>query len=83
MRLTELDEVVLAHQRLAACVDVDVDAELLALADDGVDLVIAQVELVAVLRGPATRAVQVTGARGIEQDGPGDVAAILLAPLLL
>ena len=83
MGLAELDEVMLAHQGFATRVDVDVDAELLALADDGVDLVVAQVELVAVLRGPAARAVQVASARGIEQDGPGNVAAVLLAHLFL
>lgn len=83
MGLAEPDEVVLSHQRLTARVDVDVNTEFLALADDGVDLVVAQVELVAILRRPATRAVQVASARGIEQDGPGDVAAVLLAHLFL
>ena len=77
------DDVVLAHERLAARVDIDVHAELFALADDGVDVLEREVELVAVVCGPAAQAMQVTGARGVEQDGPGDVATVLGAHLLL
>ena len=36
---TNFDQVVLAHQGLAAGVDVDVGAQCLALRDDGVDVV--------------------------------------------
>ena len=50
------DDVVLAHERLAARVDIDVHAELFALADDGIDVLEGEVELVAVIRGPATQA---------------------------
>ncbi len=79
--LAEPDEVSFAHERLAAGVDEDVRAELLALVDDGVDVVIAQVELVAVLCRPAARAMQVAGGGGVEQDGPGNVALVFLAVL--
>ena len=72
-------EVLLAHERLAAGVDVNVGAEFLALADDGIDLVVRELDAVPVFRRPATGAVQVAGARGVEQDGPGHVAAQLLA----
>jgi hypothetical protein len=75
--------IVLAHQRLAAGVDIHIDAELLALTDDVVDLVIAQVQLVAVLGGPAAGAVQVAGGGGVQQDGPGGVAVVLVADFLL
>ena len=77
------DQVVLAHQRLAAGVDVDVNPQLFALHDDIVDLVEAQVQTIAVLRRPAPGAVQIAGGGGIQQDGPGDVAAISLPGLLL
>ena len=83
VRLAELDEVGLAHERLTARVDEDVRPELVCLVDDRVDVVIAQVELMAVLRRPATRAMQVAGARGVEQHGPGDVALVFLACFLL
>ena len=83
MRLAEPDEVNFAHERLAARVDEDVRAELVCLVDDGVDVVIAQVELVTVLCSPATRAMQVAGARGVEEHGPGNVALVFLARLLL
>ena len=79
----DLDEVFFAHQRFAARVDVEVHAHFLALSDDGVDLVKAQVQLVAVLRRPAAGAVQVARGGGIQQDDPGDVAVVLLAVFLL
>ena len=78
------DDVALAHERLSACVDVDMHAEFFALADNGIDVLEREVELVAVVCRPTAQAVQVAGARGVEEDGPGDVAAILGArPLLL
>ena len=54
------DQVALAHQRLASGVDVKVYAQLLALCNDGVDLVEGQVELVAVFSSPAADTVQIT-----------------------
>ena len=83
VHLAELDKVALTHQGLASGVDVNVRAKLLALADDGIDFLQAQIQLVAVLAGPATRAMQVAGAGGIEQDGPWDVALVLIAVGLL
>ena len=79
VHLAKLDEVLLADQRLAARVDVHVGAQLFALLDDGVDFLKAQVLPIAVLRRPAARAVQVAGARRVEQDGPRDVALVLFA----
>ena len=83
VHLADLDEVVLAHERLAARVDVDVAAELRALVDDGVDVLQREVQGMAVFCRPATGAVQVAGARGVKEDRPGNVAAVLLARLLL
>ena len=83
MLAADLDEVFLAYQRFAAGVDIKVHAHFLALGDDGVDLLKAQVQLVAVFRGPAAGAVQVAGGRGIQQDDPRDVAVVLLAVFLL
>ena len=84
MLLAQADEVVLAHERLAAGVDVDMAAELLALADDGVDVLEGKVERVSVFSRPAARATQVAGARGVEQDRIRDVALMFFAhPFLL
>ena len=83
VRFAERDEIPLAHERLAARVDVHVGAELGALADNGVQFVVGEVFLVTVLGGPTTGAVQVAGARRIHEDGPGHVAAVLLAHGLL
>ena len=83
MLFAQGDDVLFAHERLSAGVDVDVDAQLFALFDDGVDVVERKVELVAVLRRPAAGAVEVAGARRVEQDGPGDVALVFFAHLLL
>ena len=83
MLFTELDNILLAHQRFAAGVYVQIDAHLLALADDVVDLVKAQVQLVAILRCPAACTVQIAGGGGIQQDRPGNVAVILVPQFLL
>ena len=83
MLLAELNEVVLANQGLAAGVDIEIGAHFLALLDDAVDLVEGQVQLVAVLSSPAALAVQVAGRGGVEQDGPGHVAVVLVAVLVL
>ena len=69
----------LADERLAAGVDVDVGSQLDALVDDGVDFLVGEVLLVAVFRCPASGAAQIAGARRIEQDGPGNVAVVLIA----
>ena len=79
--LGQLQDVGLADQRLAAGEHVEVHAQLLALRDDLVHIVKAQVVLVAVLAGPAAHAVHVAGGGGVEQDQPGDVALVLDAVL--
>ena len=79
MGIAELDEIRLAHERLATRVNEDMRTKLVALVDDGVDVFVAQVELVAVLGCPAPRAMQVAGARWVKQDGPRHVALVLLA----
>ena len=83
MLFTQGDEIRLPYQRFAAGVDVHVHSQLLALADDGVDFVEAQVQPAAVLRRPAAGAVLVAGRGGVQQNGPGDVAAVLFAHFLL
>ena len=58
-------------------------AERLALAYYRVDLVVAQVHRACKIVCPAAPAMQVAGARGVEQDGPGYVAAVIIPVLLL
>ena len=79
----ELDEIGLADERFAAGVDVHVNAHVLALTDDVIDLVKGEIELVAVFRSPAAGTVEIAGAGGIKKDRPGDVAVMLLAELFL
>ena len=83
MCLAQLDEVVLAHQGLAARINEYVRSQGFALFDDRVDVVVAQVELMAVFRSSATRAMQVARACGIEQNRPRNVALVFVAILLL
>ena len=61
MRLTQADDVRLAHQRLSAGIQIHVCAHFLALADDAVKRLQAHVQPVAILCGPAAGAVQVAG----------------------
>ena len=79
----ELDEIGLADERFAAGVDVHVNAHVLALTDDVIDLVKGEIELVAIFRSPAAGTVEIAGAGGIKKDRPGDVAVVLLAELFL
>ena len=81
--LAERDDVLFAHKRFAARVDVKVYAHVLALTDDVVQLVEREVELVAVLCRPAARAVQVARRGRVHEDRPRDVALILRAQLIL
>ena len=74
--LAEPDDVLFAHERLAAGEEVDVGAHALGLRDDAVHLLIREVHVVAVLGGPAAGAVQVAGARRTHEDGPGNVAVV-------
>ena len=76
MLFAKSDKILFANERLAPCVDVDVDAELFALFYNRIDVVEAEIELMAVFRRPASRAAEVAGACRIEEDGPGDVALI-------
>ena len=79
----ELDNVILAHERLAAGIDVKIDAELFALQDNFVQSFQIHGKTVAVVGRPASDAVQVAGGGGVHQDGPRDVAVVNLFQLIL
>ena len=79
--LRQLQDIGLAHQRLAAGQHVQVYAQLLALGNDLVHILKAEVVLVAVLTGPAAHAMHVAGRGGVEQDQPRNVALVLHAVL--
>ena len=81
--LAQGDDVLFADERLAAGEDVHIGAQALALRHDGVQLLQRQVEAVAVLGGPAAGAVHVAGRGGVQQDGPGHVAALAGGRLIL
>ena len=76
--LGEFEDILHADRRLTAGHHVQVDAEFLALGDDLVHVLIGEVALVSVGAAPAADAVHVAGHRGIEEDQPRDVAAVLL-----
>jgi hypothetical protein len=78
----ERDDVVLAHHRLAARIDIEVNAELFALLNDVVQRFERHAHFVAVVRGPASDALQVARRRRIHQDRPRDVAAMLFSDFL-
>ena len=83
MHLTDLDQVFFANQGLSAGVDVHIGSHLFALTDNGIDGLQGQIQLMAVLRCPASGAVQVAGRSRIQQDSPGNVAVVLLGNLFL
>ena len=75
---TQSNQIGLAYQRLTAGVDINVGSQLFALADDAVQLFIAEVQFVAVFRRPAAGAAEIAGRGRIHQDRPGDVALVLI-----
>ena len=75
---TQANQIGLAYQRLTAGVDINVGSQLFALADDAVQLFIAEVQFVAVFRRPAAGAAEIAGRGRIHQDRPGDVALVLI-----
>ena len=83
MHLTQLDEVCLPHQRLAAGVDIHVGPKFFALTDDGVDSLQAEIELVSILSRPAAGTVHIAGGGGVQQNGPGHIAVLPLFDLFL
>ena len=70
----QLEHVLLAHQRLAAGQHIQVHAQLLALRDDLVHILKAEVVLVAVLACPQPSAVM-SAARGWVNKGAGNAGA--------
>ena len=79
MRFAKANKVALANERLSARIDVHVRSERLSLFDDAVDIVVGQIQLVSVFGRPATRAMQVARACGIEQNSPGYIALVFVA----
>ena len=77
----QLEHVLLAHQRLAAGQHIQIHAQLLALRNDLVHILKAEVVLVAVLACPAAHAVHIAGRGGVEQNQPRDVALVFDAVL--
>ena len=75
----QAQDILFAHQRLAAGEHIEVNAQLFALSDDIVHLLKGQVVVMAVFSGPAAGAAHVAGGGGIHQDQPGDVAVVFLA----
>ena len=76
--LGEAQNVLLAHQGLAAGHHVEVAAKLGALRDDLVALLVREVLPLLVVGRPAANAVLVAGAGGVEDDDPGHVALVLV-----
>ena len=80
---TQADQVVFADHGLPSGVDIHIDAQLLALSNDTVNLIQAEVEPVAIRCRPAPGTVQVTGTGGIQKNCPGNIAVIFLPEFFL
>ena len=79
----QTDNILLSDEGFAAGIDVHIDTEFFTLTDEVVDLLVGKVQLVAVFRGPAACAVKIAGGSRIQQNGPGNVAVILLTKVFL
>ena len=81
MLFADFYEIFLPDKRFSAGVNVEVNAKLFALSDDIVDLIVRQIQLVAILCRPAASAVQIAGTCRIKKDRPWDVAVIFFPVL--
>ena len=77
MHLTDLNKVFFADKRLTACVDVHISSQLFTLFNNRIDGLKIQVQLVAILRCPASCAMKVTCAGRIKKNCPRYIAVIL------
>ena len=71
-------QILAAHGRLTAGVQIHICTQLLALGDNTGQVVVRQRTGMAVLGSPAAGALQVAGSGGIHQDRPRHIAAVLL-----
>ena len=83
MLFTEFDNICLAYQRFTAGVNVHVYAHVLALANDVVDLVKTEIQLVAIFCSPAAGTMKIAGRGGVQQYRPGNVAVVFIPQFLL
>ena len=83
VQLTQADQVILADHRFPAGVDIHIGAQLLPLADDGIQGIQVQAQIVAILGGPTAGTAEVAGRSGVQQDSPGHITVILGHVLLL
>ena len=83
MHFADLKQISLADGGLTAGVDVHIGTQFLALTDDGIDGLQRKIQMVAVFCRPAAGAVEIAGRGRIKQNGPWDVAAILLPVFML
>ena len=72
----QTENIRLPHQRLAAGEHIEIDPQLLALGDDFVHILKAEVVFVAVLARPASHAVHIASRSGVEQDQPRNIATL-------
>ena len=71
-------QILAAHGRLTAGVQIHICTQLLALSDNTGQVVVRQRAGMAVLGSPAAGALQIAGSGGIHQDRPRHIAAVLL-----
>ena len=78
MGLAELQDIRFSYERFPAGHHVEMDAQCFTLGDNLIHHIVGQVQGVAVLSGPASDAVAVTGTGWIKKDDPGNIDTILL-----
>ena len=81
MLFADFYEIFLPDKRFSAGVNVEVNTKLFALSDDVIDLIVRQIQLVAILCRPAACAVKIAGTCRIKKDRPRDVAVIFFPVL--
>ena len=83
MFLAKTDQILFSYKWLSACVNIHINAKLLTLADDVIDLIVGEVQLVSILCCPASCTVQVTCTCWVKKDCPRDITAIFLTAFIL
>ena len=81
MLLAQTDQICLAHKRLASGIHIEVNAKLLALCNNGIQIFKGKIQLMPVLGSPTAGTVHVTGTGRIHQNQPRHLA-LQLFPFL-
>ena len=83
MLLAKTDQIFFSYKRFSSCINIHINTKLFTLADNIIDLIISEVQLVSILCCPASCTVQITGTCRIKKYRPRNITAIFFTAFIL